>query len=259
MKFILDERAYVEQLLSENTIGKSEKISIRLLIKHYRSIGLSKEESIVAMVEFMSLTVPQFKEFQWKQTIERLANVVYENEQELIVVDKVEITQNELDFITSIEDNRQQKVLFCLLVYKKVQNKMHKQENEWFNGSLSEIFKMAKISGKHGTVAAQCKMIYDLKELGAISLAKSVKSLNLKLNFLESQEKPQSEMAMTITDFRDVVFFYCQLIGERVVQCQHCGKMIKLKKNERSSRKYCTTCKKVINSEKVARFRNSEK
>ena len=259
MKFILDERAYVEELFEHKTMGKSEKISIRLLLKYYRGLGLVKEDAVKELVAFMSENMPQFKEFQWKTTINRLADLVYGNEQELFVVDKVLITKKELETILSVNDFKQQRVLFCLLVYKKVQNQMNVQENQWFNGSLSEIFKMARVSGTHGTIEAQCRMVYELKEAGYIALAKRIKSLNLFLNYIDLNIDENTEIAMEIEDFNDVVYYLYKHLGERVVQCQHCGRMIKLKKKERASRKYCNACKKIVNNEKVSRFRERQK
>ena len=259
MKFILDEKAYVNELFEHKTMGKSEKISIRLLLKYFRSLGLTKEDAISELVLFMKANLPQFKEFQWKTTINHLATLVYDNEQELIVVDKVFITKRELETILAFDDFKQQRVLFCLLVYKKVQNVMNKQENQWFSGSLSEVFKMARINGKSGTIDAQCRMVYEFKEAGLVTLAKRIKSLNLHLNYIDLNIDENSEIAMVIEDFNDVVYYLYKHLGERVVQCQQCGRMIKLKKNERASRKYCQSCKKITNNEKVARFRERQK
>lgn len=259
MKFILDEKAYVQELFEHKTMGKSEKISIRLLLKHYKSLGMDKDEAIKQLVAFMSQNMPQFKEFQWKTTIQRLADLVYENNQELFVIKPVLITKRELEAILSVSDFKQQRVLFCLLVYKKVQNQMNLQENQWFNGSLSEIFKMARINGTHGTIDSQCRMVYELKEAGYLVLAKRIKSLNLFLNYMDLNVSEDDEISMVIDDFNDVVYYLYKHLGERVVQCQCCKSMIKLKKKERASRKYCNSCKKIINSEKVSRFRERQK
>lgn len=259
MKFILDEKAYVQELFEHKTMGKSEKISIRLLLKHYKSLGMDKDEAIRELVAFMSSNMPQFKEFQWKTTIQRLANLVYENNQELFVVERVIITKQELDAILSVDDFKKQRVLFCLLVYKKVQNQMNLQENQWFNGSLSEIFKMARISGVHKSVDSQCRMVYELKEAGYIALAKRIKSLNLFLNYIDLNANECNDVAMVIDDFNDVVYYLYKYLGERVVQCRCCKTMIKLKKKERATRKYCNSCKKIINNEKVSRFRERQK
>ena len=57
MKFILDELAYALDLLKNGTIGKSEKISIRILLKYFRSLGLTKEQAIEDLFEFMTANI----------------------------------------------------------------------------------------------------------------------------------------------------------------------------------------------------------
>ena len=185
MKFILNEKEYVTDLFKNQTLGKSEKISIRLLLKHYHAAGYSKNEAIEAVLDFMNLCISHFKAYEWEALVEYYAKMVYKMENPtLIEIKSVKIYQSEWESILSLEDERFRRILYTLLVYKKVQNQMTTQQNEWFYGNLSEIFKTAKISGKHATVTAQCEAIYQLKELGFISLAKSIKSLNLKLNYI---------------------------------------------------------------------------
>lgn len=254
MNFILDERSYVKWLIENGTMGKSEKISIRLLLKYYRSLGFTEQEAKDELVEFMSLNMPFFKAHEWTTLIDRLATLVYEQEQELVSVTEVVISKREMEAILSMEDFDCQKILYMLLVYKKIQNQLHRHVNEWFNGSLGEVFKMARMSGKKSTTQAQGEMIYLLKEAGLIQLAKSLKSLNLKLSYMDLEPPATEEdIALTITQFDDVIYDFYHYTGHRVVRCQMCGKMIRLKKGERKSRKYCVSCKRIAVNDKSSR------
>lgn len=253
MNFILDEQAYVKWLIENGTLGKSEKISIRILLKYYRSLGFSQKEAEEEVVEFMSLNLPFFKPHEWNGLIEKLANLVYEQEQELVSVKEVLISKQEMDAILSIDDFDCQKILYMLLVYKKIQNQLHRHVNEWFNGSLGEVFKLARMSGTKSTTKAQGEMVYLLKEAGFIQLAKSLKSLNLKLNYLDLEVPQEDDVVLRITQFDDVIYEFYEYIGHRVARCQMCGKMIRLKKGERKSRKYCVSCKRIALNEKSSR------
>lgn len=253
MNFILDEHAYVKWLIENGTLGKSEKISIRILLKYYRSLGFTQQEAIEEVVEFMSLNLPFFKAHEWMSLIEKLSTLVYEQEQELVSVGKVVVSKREMESILSVDDFDCQKILYMLLIYKKIQNQLHRQANEWFNGSLGEVFKMARMSGKKSTIQAQGEMVYQLKEAGLIQLAKSLKSLNLKLNYLDLEEPSEDETALVITQFDDVIYEFYEYTGHRVVRCQMCGRMIRLKKGERKSRKYCISCKRIAANEKSSR------
>ena len=253
MNFILDEQAYVKWLIENGTLGKSEKISIRILLKYYRSLGFSQKEAEEEVVEFMSLNLPFFKLHEWNGLIEKLANLVYEQEQELVSVKEVLISKREMDAILSIDDFDCQKILYMLLVYKKIQNQLHRHVNEWFNGSLGEVFKLARMSGTKSTTKAQGEMVYLLKEAGFIQLAKSLKSLNLKLNYLDLEVPQEDDVVLRITQFDDVIYEFYEYTGHRVARCQMCGKMIRLKKGERKSRKYCVSCKRIALNEKSSR------
>ena len=46
MKFILDEAAYVNELIETKSLGKSYRISIRLLLKYLQNQGMEKDEAI---------------------------------------------------------------------------------------------------------------------------------------------------------------------------------------------------------------------
>lgn len=254
MKFILNEKEYALGLIESGSMGKSEKISIRIMIKYYRSLGLTKEQAIEDMLEFMRLNLSYFKQHEWETLVKNMANVVYDHEQDLVVVEAIYITKKEWEVIQSVESLTVQKVLYMLLVYKKVQNCISKQKNEWFNGSLGEVFKSARVGGKDATVQAQGRIIHSLKELGYIDLAKSLKSLNLKLNYLDLEIDPETdEIEMTLTNFSDPIFEFYKKLGYRVVRCEKCGKMIRLKKKERASRKYCPPCREIAYSERSLR------
>lgn len=252
MKFILDELAYALDLLKNGTIGKSEKISIRILLKYFRSLGLTKEQAIEDLFSFMEVNINHFRRYDWEDLVNHYATSVYESEySDLVCVKQVEIMQSEWDLLMSVEDEKQQRVLYCLLVYKKVQNAMKHQYNEWFYGNLSEIFKMAKISGRYATVKAQCSMVYELKEAGYLGLAKNIKSLNLKLNYIAPNTPDEEDsVAFVVENFEDVLYEYYQAKGVRVVCCDICKKVIKLKKNERSTRKYCRSCQSIAKNKR---------
>ena len=252
MKFILDERQYALDLLENGTIGKSEKISIRILLKYYRSLGLTKDQAIADLFDFMATSVSHFRKSDWEDLVNHYATSVYNSDKaDLVCVKEVVITKSEWDTLLSVEDEKKQRVLYCLLVYKKVQNEMNHQYNEWFYGNLSEIFKMAKISGRYATVHAQCMTIYELKEAGYLSLAKSIKSLNLKLNYIEPTEGLTDEsVAFVVRNFEDVLYEYYLERQIRTVRCEICHKAIKLKKNERTNRKYCRSCQQIAKNKR---------
>lgn len=255
MNFILDEKAYALWLIEHGTMGKSEKISIRILLKYYRHLGFAKEGAIEELVEFMRLNLPYFKPHEWLTLIENLATVVYEKEQDLVLVERIQITQSEMAAILSVSSFTAQKILYMLLIYKKIQNAISKQANDWFSGSLGELFKAARIGGRQSTVQAQCQMIYELKEAGLVELAKRLKNLNFRLTYLQLEpDVEQDPVVLEITNFSDVIYDFYHYLNHRVVRCQTCGKMIKLKKKERASRKYCTTCKQIAINEKATNY-----
>lgn len=256
MKFILDEAAYVNELIETKSLGKSYRISIRLLLKYLQNQGMEKDEAIRFVRSFILDCLPSSKWSEWETLTGRLADLVYENPLPMVKVERVVIDSEELETILSAPTFDEQKVLYCLLVYKKVQNQMSSQTNDWFTGSLGEIFQMARITGKKANVVSQCELINRLKEAGYLDLAKSIKNLNLKLNYLHHEPKDE---AMVITHFEDVIHDFYAYLGHRVVRCQYCGKMIKLKKKERASKRYCPVCVKIRNHDRVKEHRLRQK
>ena len=256
MKFILDEAGYVEELIQTKSLGKSYRISIRLLLKYLQNQGMGKEEAILYVRTFILDCLPSSKWSEWETLTTQLAELVYNNPLPMVKVERVVLDQEELDTILSAPTFDEQKVLYCLLVYKKVQNQMSGQANEWFTGSLGEIFQMARITGKKATVVSQCELVNRLKEAGYLDLAKSIKNLNLKLNYIHHH--PQNE-AFVITQFDDVIYDLYAYLGHRVVRCRYCGRMIRLKKHERASKQYCPSCAKIRNHDRVKKHRLKQK
>lgn len=258
MNFILDEEGYAHWLLENGTLGKSEKMSIRILVKYFKSLGYNESESVDAVIDFMTLNLNYFEESDWIDLVKRLAKLVYKQNQELISVKSIEITKNEMNAILSVENQAYQRILYALLVHKKVQNKIHKQSNQWFNGSLGEVFKMARVGGSKSTTMAQGRIVFELKEAGLLGLAKSVKSLNLKLEYLDL-EYSEDDVELVIDNFDDVIYDYYVYTKQRVSRCKMCGKAILIKKSERRPRQYCAPCKKLANNQQSLNYYYNKK
>ena len=256
MKIVLNEKQVLEKSLNYGYIDKKTTKTIKLLAKHYFSIGQNKEQVINSVENFMDKNYPNFNIADWQNTIEKSVKYVskYSSFDFLNIV-KVDIYQEELEIIKDINNLRLEKLAFVLLVYSKIYNQMNKNDSNWVNSSLTDIFSDTKMA-----VGTKDKglMINKLGDMGLLEVSKKVDCTNIKVLFT----KGSGDIAFEVTDFRDIVFYYLKWIGDSISICEgyDCGRLIKAY----NSRKYCAECAKKIKNKKIVelnrlrRLRNNE-
>ena len=235
MKIILNEKQMLERSLNEGYIDEKSTNTIKLLAKYYFSIGQDRNQTIDSVENFMEKHYLNFNIIDWQKTIKNCVKNVYRhNNFTLLDINKIIIYQEELDIIKEINNLRLEKLTFVLLVYSQIYNQMNKNDSNWVNSSLKDIFsdtKMAVSTKEKGL------MINKLVDMKLIEISRIVDCTNIKVLFT----KTSGEIVLEITDFRDFVLEYLKLIGENIGVCEgnDCGRLIQINSN---SQKFCRGC-----------------
>jgi len=241
MKIVLNEKQMLGKSLNDGYIDKKTTKTIKLLAKHYFSIGQNNEQVINSIENFMDKNYHNFNIADWQNTIKRSVQYVSKYKSfDLLNINKVEIYKEELEIIKNIDNLRLEKLSFVLLVYSKIYNQMNRNNSNWVNASLRDIFSDTKMAiGKKD----QGLMINKLGEMGLIETSKKVDCTNIKILLT----KNEGDITFEVTEFRDIVFYYLKWIGENIGVCEgeKCGRLIK----NYNSRKYCPECAKEIKRE----------
>lgn len=244
MKLILNEKQVLDESLKNGYVDTNKPSNtIRILVRYYFSIGMNKPQIIDTINNFFELNMPDFNSVKWQQSINNMISYVSrKKDYALSNVEKVEITEHELDTIKNINNIKLEKLAFSLLVYAKIYNQLNGKDENWVNEQHKYIFSDAKVVVN---IKDQGKMIHNLRELGLVGSSIMVSSTNIKVNFVDMD----SPIILTISDFRNFTYEYLRLKGINIRSCEKCGILVIPSNNYQ---KYCKDCAKMVKYGKVA-------
>lgn len=236
MEIIMNEFKYAENLLSKShlyadDLGKKPSATLNLLARYYREIGKSDNEIKKCLETFLSNCLGE--NFQVSKWIESISYQVKRSKKySLKRVDKVCITQNEIDIIQQVKSKPQQKLLFTLLTVAKYYNAVSERNNNWTNLEMKQLFKLANVQL---TTQKQALMIHELYKNDFVILSKKVGKPNIAVQFIDDN----SESVLEITRLKDLGKEYLYYCGENYVRCERCGDLMNKVTN---NNKYCKNC-----------------
>ena len=240
MSVVLNEKKQVEYIIEKGEVGNKPTSTLFLLAKYYRQKeNLNKEQTFNKLNEFMEKNYKNYNSATWEDIIEDISKKA--NKYPLREIDYIEITKSEIDTIRNICNIKYEKLLFTMLCYAKLYNKISDKNNGWVNTDIKELFRVARVSVRY----RNDKFLYlnDLETAGLISFSNKNDNLNLRVTFVDNN----SDTVLKIDDFRELGYEYLNYIGDgKFIRCECCKKLIRKKSNKQ---KYCTDCYKRINSD----------
>lgn len=238
---IVNEEKIVEKALEGKLLIDNQSKVVYLLIKYFCGEGKTdmleiKEEIFKIMSKCDSeFTRPKWNEYLEKQIFKYIKNKErYNSNDDLIHIENIKITNKELEVIDSLKDKKLQKIAFILLVYVKINQQLHKNDSEWINYALGNIFKESKITGDSKT---KMKLLHELSKKELITNNLDNRKCSIRINYIHNESK----LVLTIDDLEGVIHYYLNYLGEHWKKCVNCGKWFKLK-NKYSPQKYCNSC-----------------
>lgn len=249
---IHNEQIVADKVLNDKVLIVSMSSTIDILIKYYylKNRDIDKLELLYTIFNNLKeCNIDSFNPNKCEELITTRIDRFYKTVRKfgdenikLNIVDKVVITKAEVAFINSYEDKKVQNILFIMLVYAKITNKLNNNDSYWINQSLTNITKEAKLTDKK----RKTEVFHSLYLDQAISAGNKVGKVSIKVNYAYED----SEEEIVITDFDGCVHYWLRYKGEKWKRCIECGKWIKQGKKA-NSLKYCKECAKKINIEKT--------
>ena len=240
MPVVLNEKKQAEYIIEKGEVGNKPTSTLFLLAKYYRQKeNLNKEQTFNKLNEFMEKNYKNYNSATWEDIIEDISKKA--NKYQLREIDYIEITKSEIDTIRNVCNIKYEKLLFTMLCYAKLYNKISDKNNGWVNTDIKELFRVARVSVRY----RNDKFLYlnDLETAGLISFSNKNDNLNLRVAFVDND----SETVLKIDDFRELGYEYLNYIGDgKFIRCECCKRLIRKKSN---NQKYCTDCYKRINSD----------
>ena len=252
MSIVLKENDWAEQMISSKSLGDHPAETLRRVARYYLDKGCSKAEAAKRLEMFLLRCNPDASIPKWYDTITR--SVRDAQKRPAVYIESIPIYKSELDVISRIKSKLARRLAFTLLCLSKYWNLVRGKSDYWVNSGMSEIMRMANVST---SFKRQCLLYYDLNESGMIQLSRKVDSTNVRVCFA----KEDGDVAMEITDFRNLGYRYLMYCGEDFFECENCGIVTKIKSKDGNVRKqkYCPSCSAEMmvkrNVESVMRIR----
>ena len=235
-EIILNERAWVKDVLAAPKLGNSPSETIDRLVRYYREEGYKKAVISRMIDEFLLRCNPRMNTSRWHEYIDTC--IQRSDKRALLNIPYIPITQRELDMIEGLPNDSMRKLLFSLLCLAKYGHAVHPKNDGWVNMDRKKIFSLSNIAT---TVHRQHLLINDLKSAGYITYSKIVDNINIHVSNIDEQGQP----VMRIDDFRNLGNQYMNHLRGGYISCKCCGIITKKRGTKQY---YCKQCAVDINN-----------
>lgn len=227
---VLNEKACAEYALENLSLGSKPTETLGRVARYYYSVGYKKKEIGSLLEDFMLKCDPTINIVKWQGVIDRLVNM--SDKYALFDIAGISITKSEMEKIQSIDGKMLQRLMFTMLCLAKYGNAISPNNNNWVNKKDKDIFALSNITT---TIKRQSLMINDLWQMDYIGYSRVVDNINMNVKIVDDN----SEEVLFVTDFRNLGNQYMRYCGEKFIECQCCGKVVRQNKNVQ---KYCSEC-----------------
>lgn len=235
MSIVLNEHYYAEQAIQTRSLGKKPSETLSRVARYYiDSCDSANKKTIRSKLDLFLLQCDSTASIpKWSKMLDFATDWAFKHE--AIQIDSITITKPEMDKIDSLDGKQIRRLAFVLLCLSKYWNIVNSQNDNWVNSKDNEIMAFANINT---SIRRQCAMYATLRDTGLIQFSKKVDNTNVRVCFAED-----GEVAMTITDLRNLGYQYLKYHGEPYFECTNCGITVKIDEPTKGRKqKYCKEC-----------------
>lgn len=234
---ILNEELYIKNLL----LGKNKDIKSAIkkigYITRYNTQILNKneDENYSSTVQWMNKHQDNFDESSYSNVISKA--IKCSKKLPLYRIDSISITKNEFETIKSLNNIREEKILFVLLCMAKQQSNIFKFTDGLVRYTITDLCKYARIS-----VPADEReyILHNILVKGLISCPKKNDTKCLRVNFIE--ENGETELILNEIDCQELAYVYLkQKNGSGFKRCRRCGRLM----SSRNKKEFCSYCEQA--------------
>lgn len=235
MSIVLNEHYYAEQAIQTRSLGKKPSETLSRVARYYiDSCDSANKKTIRSKLDLFLLQCDSTVSIpKWSKMLDFATDWAFKHE--AIQIDSIIITKPEMDKIDSLDGKQIRRLAFVLLCLSKYWNIVNSQNDNWVNSKDNEIMAFANINT---SIRRQCAMYATLRDTGLIQFSKKVDNTNVRVCFAED-----GDVAMTITDLRNLGYQYLKYHGEPYFECTNCGITVKIDEPTKGRKqKYCKEC-----------------
>lgn len=233
MNIVLNEHEWAESMIRSRSLGQKPSETICRVARYYLDKDYSKKEVRGMLDTFLIQCDPTASLTKWSDTLDYCLNRA--SKYKAIQIDRIGITQSEMDKINALNGKQIKRLAFTLLCLAKYWDAVNPNGDHWVNTKDSDIMRMANINT---SIKRQSAMYADLCREGLISFSKKVDNTNVRVCF-SADDSP----VVFISDFRSLGRQYLMVVGEPYFECDNCGVVSKYSDPAKGRKqKYCKEC-----------------
>ena len=233
MSIVLNEHDWAEEMIRARSLGSKPYETFCRVARYYIDKDYSKKDVRQILDAFLLQCDPIASLPKWSDTLDYA--VARASKYDAIQINKIDITDTELNTIGKLNSVQTRRLAFTLLCLAKYWNEINKNNSYWVNNKDSEIMKLANINT---SIKRQSLMYHTLNECGLIEFSKKVDNTNVRVCFVSD-----GAVALSITDFRNLGYQYLKYCGEPYFECHNCGIVTKINNPIKGCKqKYCKDC-----------------
>ena len=236
INFKFDDKKDIENKMLAGYVNQDNpEDTIRDLARYnHHVLEMNKEDNYDAILTYMTKNCSDFYEEKYFKIIYR--NIASAKKYKFRSVDQVVITKSEIDKIVSLNDIRKEKIAFVLLAIAKYYNNVSPDNNNRMYISISDLFKLARVSIPCKERAAYLHFAYQ----EGILVEHMFVGTNLKIvGFVDNDSEPVIKLGED--NYKELAYSYLNYKSGGYKHCKGCGKLFKMHKNS-PGRLYCKEC-----------------
>lgn len=244
-KFVFNATQKLEEIAQGKNLEQySERAIIKMLAQYNHFIRhLEYQENRMNIKSFVETMIPNINMNEYAAVITKTAKGIHKYP--IIDISSIEITKSELEFISSFENIKQEKILFTLLAMAKYN---YKRTDGKHGCSIlckySELFKRARVAIP---IKERPYFMQFATMGGFVDIDMTSNCLILKPLYVSTQEDDEVVLRLGENEFAELGYTYCAWKEpNKWRRCNCCNVYFKKYKNkDGKDAQYCKNCKTV--------------
>ena len=204
-----------------------------IIAKYLRSQNKTDKDIRNTLDRYMKLSFKDYNSVLWANTLDKVVRT--SKKRKLINIDKIDLTESELNTVSQIDSKPCQRLLFTMLCFAKFFNIVNPNNNGWVNYNLKKIYSIARVQcncRRHGEYERF------LIQSGFLSESNKIDNVNLKVTFINDNSK----VVLSVSDFRELGYEWELYNGSnQIIHCVDCDRLIKKNKYNNQTKR-CKEC-----------------
>jgi hypothetical protein len=213
------------------TKANMNSILFNLVWDAYYNISQEEDTIISYVVDWMQSRTTIFHLSAYAKTlrgyIKKMKKMPWRN-----ITDTVKIRKSELDYISSFNDIKKEKILFCYLAIAKFKDMSREYPTHWEDEDDVTVFKMAKVPIPAKERDYFINDLINCEPQALISLSYKNDDTSKRIDYISDDENDPIVLELDESNYYELAFTYLNWKENGgYKKCRNCGRLFRVRKN----------------------------